>query len=147
MATTTRTTSGAPFGDSAEEAARPERRVLSPAQEERRACVAPLFAYCAEHCLGPLWLARRASAHAGAPPMTKLRLSRIKNGLGANIPDWFIAGMCREIGQPVEVVMGREWAQRHMPNMPMLPGEQSGQSGQAEGSAGMRSETREKKAS
>jgi hypothetical protein len=100
-------------------------KVLSERKQQRCAYVAPLFAYCADHCLAPLMVARRAairaSAHAAASsasspvvPMNRLRLSRIKHGTSA-CPPWFIAEMCREIGQPVEVVMGAEWAQRHLP--------------------------------
>lgn len=89
-----------------------ERRVRRD-KAAARALVAPLFAYCDEHGIRPLLLARRAAMRAGAAEMNKWRLSRIKLGQ-ARTPDWFIAGMCREIGQPVEVVMGEEWAQKHM---------------------------------
>ncbi len=43
-----------------------------------------------------------------------MQVTRIKQGR-RRLPEWFIAGMCREIGAPVEVVMGQEWAQRHLP--------------------------------
>lgn len=82
--------------------------------EQRRELVAPLFAFCQEHALVANALARRASKRAGSWEMTRTRLANIKRGRGI-IPDWFIPGMCREIGQPVEVVMGEEWAQRHLP--------------------------------
>ena len=87
----------------------------------RRQYVAPLFAYCADHCIAPLKVARRAAMRQGTLDMNKVRLSRIKLGYSP-LPEWFIAGMCREIGQPIEVVMGTEWAQRHLtPPLPTLP--------------------------
>lgn len=87
---------------------------LNETQRARRALVAPLFAYCADHCIAPLMAARRAAIRAGQADMHKVRLSRIKLGYAA-LPNWFVAGMCREIGQPIEVVMGAEWAQQHLP--------------------------------
>ena len=59
-------------------------------------------------------LARRAAAAAHAPQPRRPHLTNIKNGLRPP-PAWFIAGMCREIGQPIETVMGQEWAQQHLP--------------------------------
>lgn len=82
--------------------------------KRRRELVAPLFTYCQEYALRIDVIARRAAEHAGSWEMTRSRLARIKRGRGI-IPDWFIPGICREIGQPVETVMGSEWAQRHLP--------------------------------
>ena len=82
---------------------------------ERAALVAPLFAYCAERCIAPLWLARRAALRAGGGAgITKMQLWRIRRGQ-AVIPAWFIEGMCRELGQPVEVVLGEEWRRQMAP--------------------------------
>lgn len=77
-----------------------------------RELVAPLFAYLEAHCIVPMWAARRAAMRHGEA-MTRSRLFHIKRG-AARVPEWFVEGVCREIGQPVEVVMGREWRQRHM---------------------------------
>lgn len=82
----------------------------------RRAFVAPLFAYMAAHSMSAIALARRARAHFDphAPFLYRTRLTSIKNG-DYPAPGWLIAGVCREIGQPIETVMGEEWMQRHMP--------------------------------
>jgi len=89
---------------------------VSELKQRRRHYIAPLFAYCADHCIAPLMAARRAALRAGSLDMNKVRLSRIKLGYSPP-PPWFIAEMCREIGQPIEVVMGSEWAQRHLPTL------------------------------
>jgi hypothetical protein len=82
--------------------------------EARRAYVRPLFDYLRDHSLIGIRVARRAAHAVGAGHISRNRLMRIKNGENVT-PPWCIAEVCREIGQPVEVVMGAEWAQRHLP--------------------------------
>lgn len=110
----------APSAEALSRRARRRLRVGPEGFAQRKGYVAPLFSYFREHGLVALWAARRASARATGVMMTKVQLSRIKSGM-APIPDWFIAGMCREINQPIEVVMGHEWAQQHLPSLPSLP--------------------------
>ena len=82
----------------------------------RRAYVGPLFDYCRDHGIICIRVARRAALAVGAGHITRNRLMRIKSGAYVT-PPWFIAAVCREIGQPIEIVMGAEWAQRHLPTL------------------------------
>lgn len=89
-------------------------RLPSPAyREERRAYIAPFFAYCERRAIISLRIARRAALRRGEG-MTRQKLYGIKVGR-IRAPLWFIAEVCHELGQPVEIVMGAEWAQRHLP--------------------------------
>jgi hypothetical protein len=99
-----------------------QARELARVRAERRAYIRPLFDYCETHgmiCLrvmrGP-W--RREARHS----LRRQHLWRVKTGYSP-APEWFIAEVCREIGQPIEVVMGAEWAQRHLsaptPELPL----------------------------
>lgn len=92
-------------------------RLTEAYRASRRAYVAPLFDYCASHGIITIRVARKAALRAGAGYISRNRLRSIKNGTGV-VPPWFIAGVSREIGQPIEVVMGQEWAQRHIPQLP-----------------------------
>lgn len=80
----------------------------------RQAYVRPLFDYLSDHSLIGIRVAQRAADAVGAGHISRNRLMRFKNGENM-LPPWFIAAVCREIGQPIEVVMGAEWAQRHLP--------------------------------
>lgn len=92
-------------------------RRLSPSLlEARREYVRPFFEYCAAEGVYPIRYARAACERAGGGYMSRDRLMAIKQGIGLT-PDWFIAGVCRELGQPIETVMGHEWVQRHMPDL------------------------------
>ena len=79
----------------------------------RRAYLAPLYTYCEAHCIVSALLARRAVARLTGRQLTRHEISRIKMGYACT-PDWFVAALCREIWQPIEVVMGAEWARRHL---------------------------------
>jgi hypothetical protein len=80
---------------------------------ERQAFIWPLFHYCRMHGILVGRAASRASMWAVGVPMHRQKVWRIRVGY-TPAPQWFIAGICREIGQPIEVVMGAEWAQRHL---------------------------------
>lgn len=91
---------------------------LTPAiREARRAYVGPLFEYCTSHSVVMIGVVRRAALRRGVDHFTRNRLMCVKRGTNV-APEWFIAGVCREIGQPIEVVMGAEWAQRHLYALP-----------------------------
>ncbi len=93
---------------------------------ERRNYIAPFFDYCRQHDIVYVRVARRAALRVGEA-MNRTRLWRIKTG-EVICPSWFIAGVCREIGQPIEIIMGQEWAQRHLTTLaPDLPDEQRDQ--------------------
>ena len=87
-------------------------RLTEAHRTERQEYLAPLFNYCAEHAILAIEIARRAARRQGEG-MIRARLYAIK--VGRHLPPtWFVAEMCREIGQPIETVMGQEWAQRHL---------------------------------
>jgi hypothetical protein len=97
-------------------------RVTQAHTEARRAYVRPLFDYCQSHSIIVIQVVRRAALRMGDGYIPRNRLMRIKNG-SSPAPWWFVAEVCREIGLPIEVVMGAEWAQRHLPVLaPDVPG-------------------------
>jgi hypothetical protein len=74
----------------------------------------PLFDYCEAHGMICLRLMRGPWQREVGWPLRRQQVWRLKTGYSPAPPPWFIAEVCREIGQPVEVVMGAEWAQRHL---------------------------------
>ncbi|HZC06487.1 MAG TPA: hypothetical protein VE338_12695 [Ktedonobacterales bacterium] len=96
------------------------KRLTAAYLKERRNYIAPFFDYCRTHEIVYVRIARRAALRVGEN-MNRTRLWRIKTG-ECRCPTWFIAGVCHEIGQPIEIVMGQEWAQRHLATLaPDLP--------------------------
>lgn len=87
---------------------------LTNAQEGRRVAVAPLFTYCEQRNIQINRVLRTAAVKAGVPMLTRQELHRIRYGY-SRTPEWLIPGACEELGRPITVVMGREWAQQHLP--------------------------------
>lgn len=88
---------------------------LTAAQEARRAAIAPLFTYCEQRSIQVNRVLRAAAVKVGVPMLTRQELHRIRYGY-SRTPKWLISGACEELGRPIHVVMGREWAQHHLPH-------------------------------
>ncbi len=86
-------------------------RVPGDVVRRRAEDLAPLVGYCQRHAIGLLVLARRCAMRRGEV-MTRGRLHQMKRGLCLT-PDWFVADVCREIGRPVDEVMGADWVREH----------------------------------
>lgn len=74
----------------------------------RRAAVAPLFAWLEEHHHRVSSVLARAAERAGAPPMSRGRITQIKQGI-LPVPTWMVEQTCHELEQPIGRVMGGGW--------------------------------------